>query len=179
MTVRTFFAPHDTRAQGRRWNPGRVDGHMPGACQAPTTTSLDLELAVALPSTGVWAAVGPSWLPPQWPPRGSLELAGSSARFQAAVASLITLLHDIGSWGCPGWGPWVRLVWEAEGGRAQMLLPQGRPLVHSHLGSSCTGQEFSVPRQTLEPGREMLTVLLRRQVGSETKKGGGSCQMPL
>lgn len=63
--VRTFFAPHDTRAQGRRWNPSRVDGHMPGACQAPTTTSLDLELAEALPSTGVWAAVGPSWLPPQ------------------------------------------------------------------------------------------------------------------
>lgn len=121
----------------------------------------------------------PPSCPLSGPPRGSLELAGSSAKFQATVASLITLLHDTGSWGCPGWRPWVQLVWEAEGGGAQMLLPQGRPLVHSHLGSSCTGQEFSVPRQTLEPGREMLTVLLRRQVGSETKKGGGSCQMPL
>lgn len=115
MTVRTSFALHDTQAQGGRWNPGSVDRHMPGACQAPTTTSLDLELAVALPSTGVWAAVGPSWLPPQWPPRGTLELAGSSARFQAAVASsLITLLHDAGSRGCPGWRPWVRPVWETE-----------------------------------------------------------------
>lgn len=70
MTVRTSFALHDTQAQGGKWNPGSVDRHMPGACQAPTTTSLDLELAVALPSTGVWAAVGPSWLPPQWPPQG-------------------------------------------------------------------------------------------------------------
>lgn len=59
-----------------------------------------------------------------------------------------------------------------------MLPPQGWPLVHPHLGSSCTGQKSSVPCQSLEPGREMLTVPLRRQVGSETKKGGGSCQMP-
>lgn len=146
---RTFFAPHEMASPGQE-----VESRQGRQAHARGLSSPHYHFSgsgVGSDST-LHRCLGSCWsllAAPSVAPQGLPGMAGSSARFQAAVASsLIALLHGAGSQGCRAGGPGSGLCGRLREG-ARTPPPQGQPLIHSHLGSSCTGQESSVPP---EPG---------------------------
>ena len=148
-----------------------MDGHTPGTCQTPPpstdTTSLSLDLAVAVPSTDVWAAACSS-RPPLSSTPGVCPALGR-------ISGCCDFIHH-GRSGMPRPEAPVRLVQEAEQGLTHGLW---RPIFGPHRSGSGTQDTWSFLHgpgalcpspEACSLGKVTLTVLLRRQVGTETSK---------